>query len=488
MTRLRLDQLPLENTYAHLGGDFGAPVRPTPLPQPYPVAFNADVARLLGLEESPPEGSWVPLVSGNAAHPSAEPFVMVYAGHQFGVYVPRLGDGRAALLGEARDPEGRSWDLHLKGSGPTPYSRGGDGRAVLRSAIREYLASEALHALGVPTTRALALVGSDLPVYREEVETAAVLLRVAPTHVRFGTFEYFAHTQRHAQLAQLADHVVQRHLPHLGQLPDGDRRAGLFEEAVARTSELIARWQAVGFCHGVLNTDNLSILGETLDYGPYGFVEDFDPGFVPNHSDAQGRYALDRQPQIGLWNLTRLAEALLPLIAEPRLIAILERYPAQVEAAYARLMRQKLGLSSEQPGDWELIQEGLGVLREQEGDYTRFFRALSSLERDPEAVRAELKEPEALGPWLQRYRARLGQDPGDPESRQRAMEAVNPRYVLRTHLAEAAIRSAADDRDFSELHRLHQVLRRPFDEQAGKERYAARPPPSARHLVLSCSS
>ncbi|MDQ3264008.1 MAG: YdiU family protein [Myxococcota bacterium] len=485
---LRLDQLRLENTYAHLGEAFGTPVRPTPLPRPYPVAYNPDVARLLGLEEQPQDSAWVELVSGQASHPTGQSFAMVYAGHQFGVYVPRLGDGRAVLLGEARDASGTLWDLHLKGAGPTPYSRGGDGRAVLRSSIREYLACEALHALGIPTTRALCLVGSDLPLYREEVETAASLVRVAPTHVRFGTFEYLSHTQRHAELAQLADYVIQRCLPALAALPDADRPAALFEEAVSRTAELIAAWQAVGFCHGVLNTDNLSILGQTLDYGPYGFVEGFVPGFVPNHSDHRGRYALDQQPTIGLWNLTRLGEALLPLVPEPRLISLLETYPPRVEAAYLKRMRQKLGLTTAQEEDWSLVQDGLGVLAEQETDYTRFFRALGGQALDEAPLQAELHDPAAIRPWLQRYRARLAQEPLAPIERQRRMDAVNPRYVLRTHLAEEAIRAAADARDFSALERLHQVLRRPFEEQPGQARYAEAPPASARHLMLSCSS
>ncbi len=485
---LRLDQLRLENTYAHLGEAFGTPVRPTPLPQPYPVAYNPDVAELLGLEAQPQDSGWVELVSGQVPHPTGQPFAMVYSGHQFGVYVPRLGDGRAVLLGEARDASGNLWDLHLKGAGPTPYSRGGDGRAVLRSSIREYLACEALHALGIPTTRALCLVGSDLPVYREEVETAASLVRVASTHVRFGTFEYLSHTQRLPELARLADYVIQRCLPHLTGLPDEDRHAALFEEAVARTAELIAGWQAVGFCHGVLNTDNLSILGQTLDYGPYGFVDGFTPGFVPNHSDHRGRYALDQQPSIGLWNLTRLGEALLPLVPEPRLISLLETYAPRVEAAYLKRMREKLGLITAQQEDWSLVQDGLGVLAEQEADYSRFFRALGGQAQAEAPLLAELSDPQALGPWLQRYRARLAQEPLAPVERQRRMDAVNPRYVLRTHLAEEAIRAAADARDFTVLARLHQVLRRPFQEQPGEERYAEAPPASARHLMLSCSS
>ena len=317
----KLDELRFDNTYARLPPAFYSKLAPTPLAEPHLVSFNPAAAALVGLDPSEAERpEFVEAFGGKSLPRGAEPLAMLYAGHQFGIYVPQLGDGRALLLGEVRGPGGDKWDLHLKGSGPTPYSRGFDGRAVLRSTVREYLCGEAMHGLGVPTTRALCIVGSSEPVVRERVERAAALVRLSPSHVRFGTFEVFQRRGQHAHVRQLADYVIGQHFPELSGLPD--RFARFLSEVVARTARLVAMWQAHGFAHGVLNTDNMSVLGLTLDYGPFGFIDDFDPGYVCNHSDYAGRYAFDQQPAVGLWNLTRLADSLSSLLT-----------PEQTEAA-----------------------------------------------------------------------------------------------------------------------------------------------------------
>src|ERR1041384_2563404 len=416
-----ITRLPFVNSYARLHPAFYEVVDPTPLPDPYLVAFNADAAALLDLDAPASEvliGERIPGDSAGGVHaelpfylsgtkrlPGSEPIAQVYAGHQFGVWVPRLGDGRAFLLGEIRNPRGESWDLHLKGGGPTRFSRGGDGRSALRSAVREYLASEALHRLGIPTTRALAVVGSELPVARERVETAATLLRLAPTHVRFGTFQYFAARGRPDRVRELAEHVIARHFPELDDAQGDDRYRRWFGEVCRRTGALVARWMAAGFAHGVLNTDNLSVLGITLDYGPYGFVEAFDAAFICNHSDTEGRYAFDRQPAVGHWSCARLGEALLGLGGNRGGIASaaspprddrhaaspprddwleaweteLERYREAFAAEYGRLMRAKLGLATEREDDAALGGEALALLQEGRVDYTRFFRELNSV-------------------------------------------------------------------------------------------------------------
>ncbi|MDQ2694406.1 MAG: YdiU family protein, partial [Pseudomonadota bacterium] len=294
-----LEQLRFVNRYATLPETFFRRVRPSPEGEPQRVSFNPAAAELLDLDPAEAgRDDFARCFAGWRLPPGAEPIAAVYAGHQFGVYVPQLGDGRAILLGEVENAAGGSWDVQLKGAGPTPYCRGFDGRAVLRSTIREYLCSEAMHGLGIPTTRALCIVGTNAPVHRETVEPGAVLTRLAQSHVRFGTFEYFSHSGRHDDLARLADFVIRHHYPALADQPPAQRYAGLFAEVVTRTAQLLAHWQAMGFAHGVMNTDNMSILGLTLDYGPYGFMDAFDIGFVPNHTDVQGRYAFDRQPHV----------------------------------------------------------------------------------------------------------------------------------------------------------------------------------------------
>ena len=357
--------------------DFYTALTPTPLENARLVWHNAPLARTLGVDASlfsPQKGAGV--WGGETLLPGMSPLAQVYSGHQFGAWAGQLGDGRGILLGEQQLADGRRFDWHLKGAGLTPYSRMGDGRAVLRSTIREALASEAMHALGIPTTRALAIVASDTPVYRETVERGAMLMRLAESHVRFGHFEHFYYRREPLKVQQLADYVIRHHWPHLQN--EADKYLLWFSDVVTRTAEMIACWQTVGFAHGVMNTDNMSILGLTMDYGPYGFLDDFQPGFICNHSDYQGRYRFDNQPAVGLWNLQRLAQTLSPFISAEALNGALDSYQQALLTAYGRRMRDKLGLFTQQKGDNELL-DGLFALMEREGsDYTRTFRMLSA--------------------------------------------------------------------------------------------------------------
>jgi protein adenylyltransferase len=489
--RRPLESLRIGPGISALGERFVERRDPTPLPDPYLVAFNPDVAELLGFdagEANRPE--FLRLASGNARFGPVPSYAAVYAGHQFGTYVTQLGDGRALGLGEVLSPHGERYEWQLKGTGLTAFSRFADGRAVLRSAIREYLGSEALHHLGIPTTRALAVAGSDFPVQRETVETAAVFSRVAPTHVRFGSFEYFHYRRMHADLKILADYTIADFFPEFANVAETERYARFLREVVERTARLVAQWQAVGFAHGVLNTDNMSILGLTLDYGPYGFSETFDPGFICNHSDDMGRYAFGRQPAIGLWNCRALAHALESLVAEAEREAALAAYEPAFEAAYAAALRAKLGLREEREGDLALIEDALDVLERGRADYTLFFRALSRLSLAPavhDDVARLFEHAGAWHEWLPAYRARLAAEGSDDSTRHAAMLAVNPKFVLRNHLAQAAI-AAAQQRDYSEIARLHDILRRPFDEHGGAERYAGPAPPGTPPIEVSCSS
>jgi uncharacterized protein YdiU (UPF0061 family) len=493
-----LETLRFDNTYARLPEAFYAKLSPTPFEQPpYLVSFNPAAAALIDLDPAEAERpEFIGVFGGSLLVPGMEPLAMLYSGHQFGVYVPQLGDGRAVLLGEVRNERGEKWDLHLKGAGQTPFSRDGDGRKVLRSAIREYLCSEAMHGLGIPTTRALCVVGSDDKVYREQVETAAMLLRIAPSHVRFGTFEVFDYRRQHEHLKLLADYMIEQHFPHLRRADD--RYARLFHEVVTGTAQLIAKWQAVGFAHGVMNTDNMSILGLTLDYGPFGFMDDYDPGFICNHSDHNGRYAFDRQPSIGLWNLSCLAQALLPLAPKEALKAALESYEPTLNRLYLDLMRAKLGLEQSRSEDEALIHDLLALMQAGRVDYTTCFRALGGFvtlsldgrgkgEGDNAMVRELFVDRDAFDAWARRYAARLREEGSRDEERQRRMNRINPRYVLRNYLAQQAIEQA-QQKDFSEIDRLLNLLRDPFTDQPGMEAYAAAPPDWGKRLIVSCSS
>ncbi len=486
----KLNELAFDNRYATLPETFHTRLTPTPVPEPYLVAWNPDALELLGLHPAAVHTrEFVEIFSGNAPLPGSKPLAAIYAGHQFGHYVPQLGDGRAILLGELVHPSGSRWEVQLKGAGRTPYSRGGDGRAVLRSSIREYLCSEAMHGLGIPTTRALCITGSDLPVMRETVETGALVTRLAPSFIRFGSFEVFYYRSQHDEIKTLADFTLRHYFPEL--LDEAKPYPALLREVTQRTARLMAQWQAVGFCHGVMNTDNMSILGLTLDYGPYGFMEAYNPAYICNHSDHDGRYAYDQQPQIGAWNCTCLAQALLPLMELDDAKEALSGYGDVFATEYMRLMCAKLGLPFEE-ASVPLVTGLLDVMAENRVDYTIFFRALSAFDSAPDAKNTRLRDlfiaREAFDAWAQGYGERLRAIGSDDRARAAQMKRVNPKYVLRNYLAETAIRKARDERDYAEIERLRSLLARPFDEQPEFDDYAKEPPDWARQIEVSCSS
>ena len=487
----KLEQLNFDNTFARLPDTFYSRQHPTPLPDPYLVSFNANAAGLIDLNaDEAMRADFAEHFIGNRLLPGSDPLAMLYAGHQFGHYVPQLGDGRAILLGEIKNSAGERWDAQLKGAGATPFSRSGDGRAVLRSSIREYLCSEAMHGLGIPTSRALCIVGSDAEVYRETIESAAVVTRLSPSHVRFGSFEVFFYRGQREPIAMLADYVIARHFPALAGAPD--RYPRFLNEVVTRTAHLMAKWQAVGFMHGVMNTDNMSILGLTFDYGPFGFMETYDPSHICNHSDHGGRYAFDQQPQIGLWNLACLAQALAPIIPEEEARAILDGYSPAFAEHYIELMGRKLGLTRCGGEDFSLIAPLLELMRTSQLDYTNLFRSLGHFKSAPgeenSALRDQFIDRPAFDAWAEAYRARLRREPGSDEARKARMDSVNPKYILRNYLAQNAIGMAGQARDFSEVDRLLGLLSHPYDEQPEMERYAAAPPDWARRIEVSCSS
>ncbi|AXA94590.1 YdiU family protein [Massilia sp. YMA4] len=484
--------LPLDNSFASLPPSFYTRLMPTPLPAPYLVGLSAPAARLIGLDPAAVNEDTVAMFAGSRVPERAQPLAAVYSGHQFGVWAGQLGDGRAMLLGDVATPQG-PMELQWKGAGMTPYSRMGDGRAVLRSSIREFLCSEAMHALGIPTTRALSVAGSDQGVVRETIETAAVVIRMAPTFIRFGSFEHWFYRNDEANLRLLADYVIDRFYPALRD--EDNPYAALLEEVTRRTARLIAQWQAVGFMHGVMNTDNMSILGQTLDYGPFGFMEAFDAQHICNHSDSQGRYSYAMQPQIGHWNCYALAQALVPLIGEvEETQAALDVYQAEFGAAVDRLLHAKLGLTQipeQQEADRQLLDGLFGILQDSHADFTLFFRRLAGVQAASNAGDEPLRDlfidRPAFDAWAERYRARLRAEASDDAARKAAMNAVNPKYVLRNYLAQQAIEKA-QHKDFSEVERLLAILQRPFDEQPEHERYAALPPDWASALEVSCSS
>ena len=482
------------NRFASLGAPFFTALPASGMPEPHWVAQSPDCAALLGWPADwSQHQDWDSLnvLSGNSAWPGSSPLASVYSGHQFGVWAGQLGDGRALLLGEIETAAG-PMELQLKGAGRTPYSRRGDGRAVLRSSIREFLCSEAFAALGIPTTRALCITGSSLPVWRETPETAAVVTRVAPSFIRFGHFEHFAHTGQHQALRQLADFFITHHAPECRDA--ANPYVALLERVTRQTATLMADWQAVGFCHGVMNTDNMSMLGLTLDYGPFGFMDGFDPGHICNHSDDQGRYAYARQPNIGFWNLHALAQALLPLIDKPAeaagedLLAVLEGYKSIFAEAMLKRMRAKLGLATIMENDKELVDDWLKLMAGSRADFTISFRRLAALTQAGDAQRLLdlFIDRELFGAWAARYLARCQAEGSVDAERALRMNAVNPAVVLRNHLAEGAIRLAQAG-DFSETERLLKVLQHPFDLPA-RASDAEIPPDWAQSLEISCSS
>ncbi|MBB5190021.1 uncharacterized protein YdiU (UPF0061 family) [Silvimonas terrae] len=480
---------PLSPRFATLPSRFFAHVPPTPLATPQLVAWNSALAKELGLHANPQDHAGIDdYLGGNRILDNTMPLASVYCGHQFGVYVSQLGDGRAILIAELPDAQGHIQEIQLKGAGPTPWSRHADGRAVLRSSIREYLCSEAMHGLGIPTTRALALVASPTPVWRETRETAAVVTRVAPTFVRFGHFEYYSHHDEHEHLRTLTDWTIQHFYPECADAPSP--ALALLEAVIARTASMVAQWQAVGFCHGVMNTDNMSILGLTLDYGPFGFMDGFDARHICNHSDDSGRYAYNQQPQVALWNLNALAQALLPLLDKEAAIAALHRFQDLFESAFADQFQAKLGLADWQDEDWTLLTDLLNLMHASRTDWTTFWRDLAAAHDDQplaSPLRDRFVDREAFDAWLALYLARSLQTGQSPDEIARRMRAANPLYVLRNHMAETAIRLAQQG-DYSEVSRLHACLSQPFTENPEFAAYAAPAPDWATDLSVSCSS
>jgi serine/tyrosine/threonine adenylyltransferase len=476
------------NSFARLPEDFYSLVQPARIEAAQWVSVNPAAAELIGLPESALNSAeFLSLMACTSLPEQSQPLASVYSGHQFGSYNPKLGDGRALLLGEITHLD-KKWELQLKGSGLTPYSRMGDGRAVLRSSIREYLASESMHGLGIPTTRALAIVTSQTPVYRESVESAATILRMAPSHIRFGHFEYFFYTGQHPLLKQLADFVITHHYPEFSGLPETEKYARWFDEITQRTARLMAQWQSVGFCHGVMNTDNMSILGLTIDYGPFAFMDDFNPQFICNHSDDGGRYAYNQQVNIGLWNLNALAHALSPLIAVDNLKDSLMRYEWHFMANFRQLMRAKLGLQTPQDNDDEIIGGILELLAKERRDYTFFFRQLSFHREESLSVARDLFiDREAFDAWFASYQQRLQQENSIDEQRQQLMKNTNPKFVLRNYLAQQAIEQSQQG-NHQMVNDLLTVLQNPYAEHEQFEHFAALPPDWGKTLEISCSS
>jgi uncharacterized protein YdiU (UPF0061 family) len=527
-------ELPLdpneENRTRQVFGACFTRVRPTPVKAPRTLAVAREVAELLDLTpDFTASAEFAEVFAGNRALPGMDPIAACYGGHQFGTWAGQLGDGRAISLGELKNLRGEHWELQLKGAGPTPYSRRADGRAVLRSSLREFLCSEAMHHLGIPTTRALALVATGEDVVRDllydgnaRAEPGAIVCRVAPSFLRFGNFELFAARNDLENLQKLGAHALTAHFPELGA-PSPETYQGLLAEVSGRTAELMAAWMAKGFVHGVMNTDNMSLLGLTIDYGPFGFLDDFAPAWTPNITDAGSRrYRYENQPGIALWNLMKLAHALFPLIGDLRAVeTALGVYGDTLVAARARTLAEKLGFcalresetlrdGSACVSDATLVDDLFEILAAVETDFTLFFRRLADVRADPGAgepsddallatIRDAYYDPDGVSAlersrmltWLRRYVRRVRDDGRPDAERRRAMNAANPKYVLRNYVAQLAI-DAAERGELSVLGELLDVLRRPFDEQPERERFALKRPEWARHRpgcsMLSCSS
>jgi uncharacterized protein YdiU (UPF0061 family) len=487
---------PFENTYAAMPANFFARVAPTPVAAPRLIKLNRPLAVHLGLDPDlldSPEGAEI--LAGKRLPEGADPIAMAYAGHQFGHFVPQLGDGRAILLGEVIDADGVRRDIQLKGSGPTPFSRRGDGRAALGPVLREYIVSEAMWALGIPTTRSLAAVITGESVMRETPLPGAVLTRVASSHVRVGTFQYFAARSDTDGVRQLADHVITRHYPRAAEAARPYH--ALLEGVIARQADLVARWLLVGFIHGVMNTDNTSISGETIDYGPCAFMDHYDPAAVFSSIDELGRYAYANQPRIALWNLTRLAECLLPLLADDQDAAIAQAqeilggFPEKFTAAYQTGLRAKIGLFTKQDGDDALVQDLLDTMAKNQADFTLTFRRLGDAALDPAkdtSARQLFTDPAAYDEWTARWRQRTAEEPQSAAERRSAMHAANPAFIPRNHRIEAVIEAAMNRDDFAPFEELIAVLARPYEDQPAFADYAEPPQPHQRVLQTFCGT
>lgn len=487
----------LVQTYTELPEAFYAKTNPTPVVDPSFIEISHGLAEQLGLDRS-----WLgsehalAIFSGQTTLDEPAPIAQAYAGHQFGHWVPILGDGRALLLGEHTDPSGTRWDIQLKGAGPTPFSRNGDGRSSIGPVVREYLASEAMAALGIPTTRALAALSTGETVQRNLVEPGGILVRVAQSHVRIGTFEFFARQGLNDAVAQLLDYVIARHHPDLMTAPD--RALRWFSKVIERTARLISAWMQVGFIHGVMNTDNCSVVGDTIDYGPFGFLDAFVPETVYSSIDQQGRYAYNQQPAIAAWNLARLAECLLPLLSEHTEQAIeiasqtLNAFPALFKADFDKGITRKTGLDPNNPQHVEVAMGLLDVMAANDADMTLTFRGLGALDNHPspgdEKVRQLFDDPEAFDQWANQWRASLANLSQDTQARCQAMNAINPAFVLRNHLAQMAVDAAIDRLDFEPMRRLHAILNEPFKDQPDHAEWAGPPAPHERVTATFCGT
>ena len=487
---------PFDNSYARLPAHLYARLDPTPVAAPRLVRVNTGLAESLGLDpEELASREGVEILAGNRIPEGAAPIALAYAGHQFGHFVPQLGDGRAILLGEIVGPDGVRRDIQLKGSGRTPFSRDGDGRAALGPVLREYIVSEAMAALGVPTTRALAAVTTGEPVRRETMLPGAILTRVAASHIRIGTFQYLAARGDAETLRLLADHVIARHYPE-AETAEQPYRA-MLDAVIARQADLIARWMLIGFIHGVMNTDNTSVAGETIDYGPCAFMDAYDPATVFSSIDHAGRYAYGNQPSIALWNLTRFAETLLPLLAEDEDQAVaaakesLSSFAPRFQRAYVAGLQRKIGLATDREEDVALAQDLLERMAKNGADFTLTFRrlcdAVAGPENDP-SVRTLFADPTAYDAWAVRWRRRLTEEPADPDARCAAMRAVNPAFIPRNHVVQAALDAAVTREDFGPFEELLEVLSRPYEDSPGYERYAAPPAPEERVQQTFCGT
>ncbi|HBK05169.1 MAG TPA: YdiU family protein [Acetobacteraceae bacterium] len=478
--------IPFDNSYARLPDRFYARLDPTPVAAPMLIRVNTDLAEMLGIDSAAlasPEG--VAMLAGNAVAPGSQPLAQAYSGHQFGHFSPQLGDGRANLLGEVVGRDGIRRDIQLKGSGPTPFSRRGDGRAALGPVLREYLISEAMFALGIPTTRTLAAVTTGEAVVRETMLPGGVLTRVAASHIRVGTFQYFAAREDAEAVRLLADYAIQRHYPEAASAANPYR--AFLDGVVARQADLVAQWLCVGFIHGVMNTDNCSISGETIDYGPCAFMDEYDPGAVFSSIDQQGRYAYGNQPRIALWNLARLAECLIPLLGENEDEAkdALSAFAPRFQAAYFAGLRRKIGLQTEREGDDNLTRDLLKLMAADRADFTLTFRRLGeAAEGDATGVRALFKDGAAFDAWADRWRVRLA----DEEAPAATIRAVNPMFIPRNHLVEAALAAAVERGDFGPFEELLQVLVRPFADDPALARYAMPPREEERVLQTFCGT
>ena len=484
------------NSYARLPERFFARLAPTPATKPRLIKFNESLASELGVNAQGLEPDELAAVfAGNVTPPGAEPIAMAYAGHQFGSFVPQLGDGRAILLGEVLDRNGERRDVQLKGAGRTPFSRRGDGRAALGPVLREYLVSEAMHALGIPTTRALAAVSTGEPVYRDRQLPGAVLTRVASSHIRVGTFQYFAARGDLEAVERLSDYVIDRHFP---EARDAERpRLALLQAVVERQALLIARWMHVGFIHGVMNTDNTALSGETIDFGPCAFMDSYDPATTFSAIDEFGRYAYANQPTIAQWNLARFAETLLPLV-DPNPERAVELASEAISAFTSRYqehwlagMREKLGISGNEDGDLDLVRELLQAMHENAADFTLTFRRLCAAAADETAdaeVRGLFANPDAYDSWAARWRSRLAVDEREPNARAEAMRAVNPAFIPRNHRVEQALDAAIDNADFSPFVELLTVLSRPYQDQSAFAEYANPPQTGERVFRTFCGT